>query len=57
MRVCYTQALLGVVRREVVEVALERFQSTANSVLDCFFTHFTTPVCPRKDREYFCLFS
>jgi len=32
----WTRAFLGHVRREVVKAVLEWFQSTANSVLDCF---------------------
>ena len=47
--------VLGLVRVEVLKEASERFQSTANSALDCLFTHLTIPVCSQKGGEYFCL--
>jgi hypothetical protein len=51
----YPGFLLGVVRLQVVEVVLERVQSTANSALACFFCYLSITVRPLEDDEYFCL--
>ena len=48
-----TKIFLGVVWAEVAKIALEWFQSTANSVLDCFFAHLTMPVRRKQDDEHF----